>query len=247
MRLRTWILLRCRPSIECCAWMRRGELKLALTKRRTRASHRQCPTPSRLHLLLLESYTLQQRHLFLLLPHTHPMMTRTTQAQSHLISLPPLYLRRKCAEASGGTAWLNPVRLKPGRKVSATSKYSHPKPREDVHGRTARTMANPNPEQPARSHHGRTRYSTSLSGLGTYCVCARMAWDCSTFLMRCVSSVCVILAPQKQPCSNLSFVRLITHEKLSSSLQRPASRGLQIPATSSPRHLLAQAHSGAFL
>jgi hypothetical protein len=63
-----------------------------------------------------------------------------------------LYMRRKRAGASGGTAQLDPARLKPGRKESATSKYRPPKPRGDDHG--AGDGENPNPEQPVR---GRTR------------------------------------------------------------------------------------------
>jgi hypothetical protein len=42
-----------------------------------------------------------------------------------------LYMRRKRAEASGSTAQLDPVRLKPGRKASATSKYRPPRPHRD--------------------------------------------------------------------------------------------------------------------
>lgn len=37
-----------------------------------------------------------------------------------------LYMRRKRAQARGGVAQLDPVRLKPGRKTSATSKYRPP-------------------------------------------------------------------------------------------------------------------------
>ena len=38
-----------------------------------------------------------------------------------------LYMRSKRAKASGGIAQLNPARLKPGRKASATSKYKQPR------------------------------------------------------------------------------------------------------------------------
>ena len=42
-----------------------------------------------------------------------------------------LYMRRKRAEACGSVAQLNPMRLKPGRKTSATSKYRKPAPEPD--------------------------------------------------------------------------------------------------------------------
>ena len=38
-----------------------------------------------------------------------------------------LYMRRKRAEASGGVARLDPARLKPGRKASATGKCRRPR------------------------------------------------------------------------------------------------------------------------
>ena len=59
-----------------------------------------------------------------------------------------LYMRRKRAEASGGTAQLDPTRLKPGRKVSATSKYRPPKLRGDGHGASDGEV--PNPKRPMR-------------------------------------------------------------------------------------------------
>ncbi|KAI9454810.1 hypothetical protein F5148DRAFT_984973 [Russula earlei] len=47
-----------------------------------------------------------------------------------------LYMRRKRAEASGGVAQLDPARLKPGRKASATSKFMRPRSEgEDSKGR----------------------------------------------------------------------------------------------------------------
>ena len=55
-----------------------------------------------------------------------------------------LYMRRKRAEASGSIAQLDTTRLKPGRKVSATSKYRQPKPHSDGE--------NPNPKQPVRGN-----------------------------------------------------------------------------------------------
>ncbi|KAI0262272.1 hypothetical protein BGY98DRAFT_1104190 [Russula aff. rugulosa BPL654] len=58
-----------------------------------------------------------------------------------------LYMRRKRAEASGGTAQLDPARLKPGRKVSATSKYKLPKPHADGHGAGDSDSEDPNPKQ----------------------------------------------------------------------------------------------------
>jgi hypothetical protein len=61
-----------------------------------------------------------------------------------------LYMRRKRAEASGRTAQLDPARLKPGRKESATSKYRKPRPRGD--GRGADDGEDPNSKQPERGH-----------------------------------------------------------------------------------------------
>jgi len=57
-------------------------------------------------------------------------------------------MRRKRAEASGSTARLDPARLKPGRKASATSKYRRPKPLGDDHG--AGDDEDPNPMRPER-------------------------------------------------------------------------------------------------
>jgi hypothetical protein len=57
-------------------------------------------------------------------------------------------MRRVRAEAKGAIAQLDLARLKPGRKVSATSKYRQPKPRGD--GRGASDGENPIPKQPAR-------------------------------------------------------------------------------------------------
>jgi len=112
---------------------------------------------------------------------------------------------------------------------------------------TARTMANPNPEQPVRSHSWPYKIQHEFerawcrrgllylreNGLGLFHL---GALGC---LLLCVSSVCVIPAP-KATSFKFKFRsnRLIAHEKLLSSLQGPASRGLQIPATSSSRHLL---------
>ena len=59
-----------------------------------------------------------------------------------------LHMRRVRAEARGDVAQLDLVRLKPGRKVSATSKYKQPRPRGD--GRGTNEGENPNPKQPER-------------------------------------------------------------------------------------------------
>ena len=59
-----------------------------------------------------------------------------------------LHMRRVRAEAKGAIAQLDLARLKPGRKVSATSKYRQPKPRGDGHA--ANDGENPNLKQPAR-------------------------------------------------------------------------------------------------
>lgn len=68
-----------------------------------------------------------------------------------------LYMRRKRAEASGGTVQLDPARLKPGRKGSTTSKYRPPeKPRRDGagagdgHGHGHGEV--PNSKQPVRGY-----------------------------------------------------------------------------------------------
>src|SRR6267154_1144484 len=88
-RLRAWMLLRSRSLTGCHAWMRRGELKLALTMR-GRPGHRLCPIPLHLRLLLLEKYTLRHHPLLPLQLHLPPTITIKKTAQSHLISLPPL-------------------------------------------------------------------------------------------------------------------------------------------------------------
>ena len=65
-----------------------------------------------------------------------------------------LYMRRKRAEASGGTAQLDPARLKPGRKESTKSKYRPPKkPRGDGHSAIGAGDGDvPNSKQPERGH-----------------------------------------------------------------------------------------------
>ena len=124
--LSSWMLLHCRSSIGCCAWKKSGEFWL--TMRRT--SHLKCPIPWHLRPLLLESYTLEHRPLLPFRPPPAITITNTTQAQSrltfpisHRLISKPLYMRQKHAEASGGTAQLDPARLKLGRKVSATNKF----------------------------------------------------------------------------------------------------------------------------
>jgi hypothetical protein len=61
-----------------------------------------------------------------------------------------LHMRRKRAEEKGDTAQLDPARLKPGRKVSATSKFRRPEPRGGGHDTS--DGENPNPKQPARGN-----------------------------------------------------------------------------------------------
>ena len=104
-----------------------------------------------------------------------------------------LYMRRKRAEASGGTAQLDPARQKPGRKVSATSKYRRPKLRRDGHA-----GEDSNTKQPERGHtlpYKLQREFEELeigadylreNGLGLFHLGALGR------LMRCVSSVCVV-------------------------------------------------------
>ena len=111
-----------------------------------------------------------------------------------------LYMRRKRAEASGGTAQLEPARLKPGRKVSGTSKYRRPESHGDDHIASDSEDPNSNqtPKQPARGHTrpykiqrkfellgiGADYMRENGSGLFHLGVLGR--------LMRCVSSVCIV-------------------------------------------------------
>ena len=75
-----------------------------------------------------------------------------------------LYMRRKRAEASGGTAQLNPARLKPGRKESATSKYRQPKlpHTSDDDGEDP----NPNPNRPERGDTRPYKIQSEFEQLG---------------------------------------------------------------------------------
>ena len=61
------------------------------------ASHRQCPITLHLHLLLLDSYMLQHCPLLPFGPPQAITITKTRQALSHLISLPPLLRPRHLA------------------------------------------------------------------------------------------------------------------------------------------------------
>ncbi|KAH9971645.1 hypothetical protein BJV74DRAFT_889311 [Russula compacta] len=69
-----------------------------------------------------------------------------------------LYMRRKRAEASGGVAQLDPARLKPGRKASATSKYRQPLTDNDNN--------NENPRRPARGDTRQYRIQREFERLG---------------------------------------------------------------------------------
>jgi hypothetical protein len=69
-----------------------------------------------------------------------------------------LYMRRKRAEASGGAAQLDPSRLKPGRKASATSRYKQPHRNGDSDSE--------NPKQPARGDTRPYKIQRELERLG---------------------------------------------------------------------------------
>ena len=71
-----------------------------------------------------------------------------------------LYMRCKRAEASGGIAQLNPARLKPGRKASATSKYKQPHVNNDSEDETG------NPRQPVRGDTRPYKIQRELERLG---------------------------------------------------------------------------------
>jgi hypothetical protein len=105
--------------------------------------------------------------------------TNLSPASRRLISK-RLYMRRKRAEASGRTAQLDPARLKPGRKESATSKYRQPRPHAGDDDGDPRIRIRTDRSAVVR---GRTRSSASLSGSGSVLtICARMAWGCSTLV-----------------------------------------------------------------
>jgi hypothetical protein len=73
-------------------------------------------------------------------------------------------MRRKRAEANGDVAQLDTARLKPGRKVSATSKFRQPKPLGEGH--SASDDENPNPKQPMRGDTRPYRIQRELERLG---------------------------------------------------------------------------------
>ena len=104
-----------------------------------------------------------------------------------------LFMRRKRAEASGGVARLDLARLKPGRKVSATSKYRQPKSRDD--GRGASDGENLNLKQPARGNTRPYKIQLELERLGIVADYLRenglglFHLGALGRLMRCVSSV----------------------------------------------------------
>ena len=131
-----------------------------------------------------------------------------------------LYMRRKRAEASGGTAQLDPARLKPGRKVSAMSKYRPPKPHwdSDCAGDDEDPNPNPNPKQLERGHtrpykiqrdFERLKIGTDYlreNGLGLFHLSALGR------LMGCVSLVCVVQpAPDVGLCCILGCIPAWTH------------------------------------
>lgn len=118
-----------------------------------------------------------------------------------------LYMRRKRAEASGRTAQLDPARLKPGRKVSATSKYRPPKLRGDGHGASDGEV--PNPKRPMR---GGTRPYKIQSEFGRLGIDVDYLHDNGLELfhlgalgrlMRCVSSVWVVQLATDNVCFRL--------------------------------------------
>lgn len=102
-----------------------------------------------------------------------------------------LYMRRKRAEACGGVAQLNPTRLKPGRKASATSKYGKRAPEPDDTDEDAeQTRRQPHPHGMTRPYKvqrtldelGVNAEYMRENGLGLFRLGA--LWR----LMRCVSS-----------------------------------------------------------
>jgi hypothetical protein len=90
-------------------------------------------------------------------------LSNLSPASRRLISK-RLYMRRKRAEASGNVAQLDPARLKPGRKVSTTSKYRQPKPHDDGHG--ASDGENLNPRQPMRGNTRPYKIQRELERVG---------------------------------------------------------------------------------
>ena len=92
-----------------------------------------------------------------------PVPPDLSPASRRLISK-RLYMRRKRAEASGRTARLDPVRLKPGRKVNTKSKYKRPKPYGDGHG--ADSGDDPNSKRPVRGYTRPYRIQSEFERLG---------------------------------------------------------------------------------
>jgi hypothetical protein len=107
-----------------------------------------------------------------------------------------LYMRRKRAEASEGIAQLDPARLKPGRKVSATSKFRQLKLCGDGHG--AGDGGNPNPKQAVRgdTRPYRIRRELERLGIGADYLRANGLWlfhlGALGRLTRCVLSFCIV-------------------------------------------------------
>ena len=129
-----------------------------------------------------------------------------------------LYMRRKRAEASGGTAQLDPARLKPGRKVSATSKYKLPKPHADGHGAGDSDSEDPNPKQLVRGNTRPYKIQRDFERLGIGADYLRenglglFHLGVVGRLMRCVSSVCVLqLATDAIFCCVSGYISVWTH------------------------------------
>jgi hypothetical protein len=149
--------------------------RLASTSSRARSVHgrgllQRC-IPWRL--LPVNSYTLQHH------PPSSPPATPTadddveddagailSSPASHRLVSKRLYMWRKHAEASGGIAQLDLARLKPGRKVSAMSKFRQLKPRGDGHGASGGENPNPNPKQPVRGDTRPYKIRRELERLG---------------------------------------------------------------------------------
>jgi hypothetical protein len=116
--------------------------------------------------------------------------TNLSPASRRLISK-RLYMRRKRAEASGRTAQLDPARLKPGRKESATSKYRQPRP----HAGDDDGDPNPNPNRPERGGTRPYKIQREFERLGIGADYLRenglglFHLGALGHLMRCVSSV----------------------------------------------------------
>jgi hypothetical protein len=99
-----------------------------------------------------------------------------------------LDMLHKRAEASGGIAQLDRGRLKPGRIVSATSKFRQPKPRGDGHGvySTSKARALPSVARTNNIHrHSRSRLGIGLgAGASTTSKLATLAFPGICMTMR---------------------------------------------------------------